>query len=71
MSFDVLQQIFQELRDDGSSNPELARALLINAKRDPRMSGIKPLISWLFSRLVREREWRLKAEDKLKGRTKP
>jgi hypothetical protein len=71
MSFDVIQQIFGELRKDAESNPELAKAILFSEKRDLRMNSLKPLISWLYSRLVREREWRLKAEDKLKERTKP
>jgi hypothetical protein len=71
MSFDVIQQIFGELRKDAESNPELAKAILFSEKRDLRMNSLKQLISWLYSRLVREREWRLKAEDKLKERTKP
>jgi hypothetical protein len=70
MSFDVIQQIFRELREDAESNPELAKAVLLSEKRDLRMNSLKPLISWLYSRLVREREWRLKAEDKLKERAK-
>jgi hypothetical protein len=71
MSFDIKHQIFQELTEDAASHPELDKAILVNAKRDPVVRSLKPLIDWLYSRLIREREWRLKAEEKLKGRTKP
>jgi hypothetical protein len=44
MSFDIKHQIFQELTEDAASHPELDKAILVNAKRDPVVRSLKPLI---------------------------
>jgi len=67
MSFDPAHQIFQELTEDAERYLFLKKAILISYKRDPVVRSVKPLIDWMHSRLIREREWRVKAEDKLKA----
>jgi hypothetical protein len=71
MSFDIKHQIFLEMAEDSEAHPSLKKAILVSAKRDPVVRSVEPLIDWLYSRLIREREWRIKAEEQLKGRPKP
>jgi len=70
MSFNIKHQIFEELTEDAERYLFLKRAILISYKRDPVVRSVKPLIDWLHSRLNREREWRVKAEDELKTQKK-
>lgn len=62
--FHINQQVFDELNQSAEEYPPLKHALLVNAKRDPAVIDLRPLFSWLLSRLIREKEWRIKAEER-------
>jgi hypothetical protein len=57
--------VFEDLHRVADGYPELKQALLVNAKRDPVVRSLQPLFSWLFCQLVREKEWRMKAEERV------
>ena len=63
--FHINQQVFDELHQSAEEFPPLKHALLVNAKRNPAVIDLRPLFSWLLSRLIREKEWRIKAEERL------
>lgn len=64
-SFDVARMIFEDLHEVAERYPPLKQAILVNAKRDRVVLSLDPLFKFLYSRLMREKEWRMKAEERL------
>jgi hypothetical protein len=64
-SFDVARLIFEDLHEVAGRYPDLKQAILVSAKRDRAVLSLNPLVKFLYSRLIREKEWRMKAEERL------
>jgi hypothetical protein len=64
-SFDVARLILEDLHEVAGRYPDLKQAILVSAKRDRAVLSLNPLVKFLYSRLIREKEWRMKAEERL------